>query len=134
MKVVLDTNVLISGIFFGGLPGRILNAWRSRKFQIAVSVEVLEEYIDVSERLTARYADIEYQGILGLIVENADLIQASALTEPVCDDPDDDKFLACAVAAHAEIIVSGDRALLKASGYQGIQVMTPKDFVSEYVE
>lgn len=134
MKVVLDTNVLISGIFFGGLPGRILNAWRSRKFQIAVSVEVLEEYIDVAERLTARYADIEYQGILGLIVENADLIQASALTEPVCDDPDDDKFLACAVAAHAEIIVSGDRALLKVSGYQGIQVMTPKDFVSEYVE
>ena len=134
MKVVLDTNVLISGIFFGGLPGRILNAWRSRKFQIAVSVEVLEEYIEVAERLTARYADIEYKGILGLIVENADLIQASALTEPVCDDPDDDKFLACAVAAHAEIIVSGDRALLKASGYQGIQVMTPKDFVSQYVE
>ncbi|MFC1681067.1 putative toxin-antitoxin system toxin component, PIN family [Pseudomonadota bacterium] len=134
MKVVLDTNVLISGIFFGGLPGRILNAWRSRKFQIAVSVEVPEEYIEVAERLTARYADIEYKGILGLIVENADLIQASALTEPVCDDPDDDKFLACAVAAHAEIIVSGDRALLKASGYQGIQVMTPKDFVSQYVE
>ena len=134
MKVVLDTNVLISGIFFSGLPGRILNAWRSRKFQIAVSVEVLEEYIDVAERLTARYADIEYQGILGLIVENADLIQASSLSEPVCDDPDDDKFLACAVAAHAEIIVSGDRALLKASGYQGIQVMTPKDFVSQYVE
>jgi len=134
MKVVLDTNVLISGIFFSGLPGRILNAWRSRKFQIAVSVEVLEEYIDVAERLTARYADIEYQGILGLIVENADLIQASSLSEPVCDDPDDDKFLACAVAAHAEIIVTGDKALLKASGYQGIQVMTPKDFVSEYVE
>jgi hypothetical protein len=55
------------------------------------------------------------------------------LTEPVCDDPDDDKFLACAVTAHAEIIVSGDRVLLEASGYEGIQVMTTKDFVSELV-
>lgn len=59
MNVVLETNVFISGIFFSGLPGRVLSAWCSRKLQIAVSVEVLEEYIDVAERLTARYAAIE---------------------------------------------------------------------------
>jgi predicted nucleic acid-binding protein len=62
VNVVLDTNVLISGIFSSGLPGRILKAWRSRKFQKAVSIQVLQEYLNVAERLTARYADIEYQG------------------------------------------------------------------------
>ncbi len=134
MKVVLDTNVLMSGIFFSGLPGRILQAWRSRKLQLAVSVEVLEEYLNVAERLAARYTDVEYQGILGLIVEHAELIQASGLKEPVCEDPDDDKFLACAIAAKAKIVVSGDKALLKASGYRGIQVRTPKEFVVEYLE
>jgi len=134
MKVVLDTNVLMSGIFFGGPPGRILQAWRSRKLQLAVSVDVLEEYLNVADRLAARYTNVDYQGILGLIVEHAELIQASGLKESVCEDPDDDKFLACAIAANAEIVVSGDKALLKASGYHGIQVRTPREFMLEYLD
>ena len=48
MKIVLDTNVLISGIYFSGTPGTILQAWRSGKFQLAVSVEILEEYLNVA--------------------------------------------------------------------------------------
>ena len=99
-----------------------------------MSVETLEEYLNVAERLSLRYTDVEYQGILGLIVEYAELVQGSGLLESVCEDPDDDKFLACAIAAKAGIIVSGDKALLKASGYRGIQVRTPKEFVSEYLD
>ncbi len=134
MKVVLDTNVLISGIFFSGLPAKILQAWRFEKFQLAVSIEILEEYLSVAERLTARYAAVEYQGVLGLIVQNAELVQAWGLQGPVCEDPDDDKFLACAVTAKAEIIVSGDKALLKASGYRDVQVATLKEFILEFLD
>ena len=134
MKIVLDTNVLISGIYFSGLPGKILQAWRLRKLQLCVSIEILEEYLNVAERLATRYVGVEYEGILGLIVQNAHLVQAPDLPEPICEDPDDDKFLACARASNTNIIVSGDSDLLKVSGYCGIQVLTPKALVSKLLE
>jgi len=125
---------LISGIYFSGPPGTILQAWRSGKFQLAVSIEILEEYLNVAERLASRYAGVEYEEIIGLLVQNAELLQASNLPEPVCEDPDDDKFLACALASNARIIVSGDSDLLKVSGYADIRVLTPKGFVSEFLD
>ena len=131
MKIVLDTNVLISGIFFSGLPGKILQFWHSREFQLAVSIEIIEEYLNVAERLANSYAGVEYEEILDLIVQNAQLVQAEDLPEPVCEDPDDDKFLACARASNTKIIVSGDRDLLNVSGYCGIQVLTPRIFVTK---
>lgn len=131
MKIVLDTNVLISGIFFSGLPGKILQSWHSRKFQLAVSIEIIEEYLNVAERLANSYAGVEYEEILDLIVQNAQLVQAADLPEPVCEDPDDDKFLACARASNTKIIVSGDSDLLNVSGYCGIQVLTPRIFVTK---
>lgn len=134
MRIVLDTNVLISGIYFSGLPGKILQAWRSQKLQLAVSTEILEEYLNVAERLAIRYVNVEYEGILGLIVQNAELVQSTELPEPVSEDPDDDKFLACALASSTYIIVSGDNDLLKVSGYCGIQVITPKTFVIELLD
>ncbi len=133
MRIVLDTNVLISGIYFSGLPGKILQAWCSGNLQLVASIEILEEYLNVAERLANRYDDVEYKGILGSIVENSQLVQTPDLPEPVCDDADDDKFLACALASNTNIIISGDSDLLKVSGYCGIQVLTPKMFVSEYL-
>lgn len=134
MRVVLDTNVLISGIYFGGQPGKILQAWRSHQIQIVFSPGILEEYLVVAERLAMRYAGVEYERILNMIVQNAELIHVGDLSESVCDDADDDKFLACAVASGANIVVSGDQALFKTSGYRGVTVVTPKVFVSEHLE
>ena len=96
MKVVLDTNVLISGIYFGGIPGKILEAWGARRFQLLVSTEILQEYLNVVERLADQYAGVEYESVIGLIIQNAELVQTSDLPEPISKDPDDDKFLACA--------------------------------------
>ncbi len=134
MKVVLDTNVLISGIYFGGIPGKILEAWDARRFQLLVSTEILQEYLNVVERLADQCAGVEYESVLGLIIQNAELVQPSDLPESVSTDPDDDKFLACALAGDATTIVSGDSDLLKVSGYCGITVLTPKAFVSEYLD
>ena len=134
MKFVLDTNVLISGIYFGGIPGKILEAWDARRFQLLVSTEILQEYLNVAERLADRYAGVEYESILGLIIQNAELVQPSKLPEPVSTDPDDDKFLACALAGESTTIVSGDSDLINVSGYCGIEVLTPKAFVSECLD
>ena len=134
MKVVLDTNVLISGIYFGGIPGKILEAWDARRFQLLVSTEILQEYLNVAARLADRYTGVEYESILGLIIQNAELVQPSDLPEPVSTDPDDDKFLACALAGDSTTIVSGDSDLINVSGYCGIEVLTPKAFVSECLD
>ncbi len=58
---------------------------------------------------------------------------APSLPEPVCEDPDDDKFLACALATETKIIVSGDKHLLKVSGYRGIDVIRPRKLLDDYL-
>jgi hypothetical protein len=64
-----------------------------------VLVEILEEYLNVAERLASRYAGVEYEGILELIVHNSELVQTPGLPDRASEDPDDDKFLACALAS-----------------------------------
>ena len=133
MRVVVDTNVLISGIFFGGPPAEILKAWRDSALKFVVSSQILEEYYEVCERLSLRYPDIEITQILALIIQNSQVVKAPPLPKPVSSDPDDDKFLACAIASDTKIIISGDSDLLNVSGYENIRVFTPREFAGEYI-
>lgn len=129
MKVVVDTNVLVSGVFFGGMPSRVLEAWRDGKYDLAVSPEILEEYRQVGEELTRRFEGVSLAPFIALLVMNAEIVEAPGLPEQVSRDRDDDKFVACAVAAECEYIVSGDKHLLEVSGYQGIDIVTPREFL-----
>lgn len=95
MRIVLDTNVLMSGVFFGGLPFKILQAWRDGKVQFAVCPEILAEYRQVALRLNEKYEDVEALPLLDLVAIHSHLVQAASLPEPICDDPDDDVFFAC---------------------------------------
>jgi uncharacterized protein len=133
VKVVLDTNVLISGIFFSGPPHEILNAWRKELIQIVLSPEILDEYQEVARRLVEKYPSIELIPILKLIATNSELVHAAKLASPVCDDPDDDKFIACALASQSKVIISGDRHLLKKSGFRGILILSPSSFTRQYL-
>lgn len=133
LKVVMDTNVFVSGVFFSGPPYQILNAWQSGKFELVVSQEILEEYRRVGEILGEERPGTDLQPILNFVLEHATLYQSVVLNEPICQDPDDDKFFACALASGSKIIVSGDKHLLKVSGYQGIQVLKPRNFVEQYL-
>ena len=123
----------MSGIFFGGVPRRILAAWREGRFELAVSPDIADEYARVGERLAQRFAGVDVQVILDLIVRNAEVVPGTALPEPVCGDPDDDKFLACALAARADLIVSGDKKLLAVSGYEAVAVTTPREFSDRWL-
>lgn len=133
MRIVLDTNVLISGIFFSGPPFEILRAWRDGKFRLVISTEILDEYYAVSNLLKGQFPETDAGPILDMIAIDSELVQSPLLPGQVCDDPDDDKFLACALAAEAEAIVSGDRHLIKVSGYRGIEVISPARFVEKYL-
>jgi putative PIN family toxin of toxin-antitoxin system len=129
LRSVLDTNVIVSGIFFGGLPAEILRAWEERRFELVISADILAEYDRIAELAVARSADLDIQEILDRLVTGALAITAAPLPEPVCSDPDDDKFLACAIAAGAPVVVSGDRALQAADSYCGLRVLSPTAFV-----
>lgn len=132
MRVVLDTNVFVSGIFFGGVPGQILGAWRDARLQLVLSAEILEEYQRVGEVLCEQYSGVDLRPFLALLTVEGEFVEAPDLPEAVSSDPDDDKFLACALAAGVDVIVSGDKDLLDHSGWRGIRVLLPREFVEEF--
>ena len=133
MRIVLDTNVFISGVFFSGPPYEILKAWIDKRIQILITSEILHEYMRVGEELSHQYPEIKITPILKSFSKNAITISAPRLPHPVCVDPDDDKFLECAVAGHAELVISGDRHLLDINGFQGIKIIKPRTFADEYL-
>lgn len=71
---------------------------------------------------------------LGPSPEAYEVVEVPALPEQVCTDADDDKFLACAIGSATKLIVTGDKALLRTSGYQGVIVLKPRDFVDRYLK
>jgi uncharacterized protein len=130
VKVVVDTNVLVSAFFFGGVPGRILTAWNDGHITLVISAPILAEYREVGEDLNSRYGPLDFESFAALIVMNSNLVDApDHVGAPICSDPADDKFFTCAAAARCEIIVSGDRHLLDASGWGGIEVLRPRQFL-----
>ena len=134
MRIVLDTNVFLSGVFFGGVPGRVLQAWRDRQLDLVLSVPIFNEYQRAGERLAVRFSDIDIGRLILLLAASCEFVDPPPLPEQLCSDPDDDKFIACALAAHCSLIVSGDRALLRQSGYGGITVLRPRGFVTLHLE
>ena len=134
MKIVLDTNVFISGIFFAGPPYEILKSWRDGKTQILISDEIIEEYRRVAELLSEQFPGIEYAPFLQLLAVHAEFVRPKKLTAQVCEDPDDDKFLECAISGNCNLIVSGDKHLLKVSGHKGIKIISPRNFVDNYLK
>jgi putative PIN family toxin of toxin-antitoxin system len=129
VRLVIDTNVVISGVYFSGPPYDILDAWRRGRIEFVVSAEILDEYRRVGEQLAKQFPGVQVEAFLELLTLRARMVNAPPLKEKVCSDPDDDKFLACAIASGTRIICSGDKALLKTSGYKGLTVLNPKDFV-----
>ena len=134
MRVVLDTNVLMSGIFFTGAPARILAAWAEDELDLLASVDILAEYRRVGDRLGKRYPLVDVDRVLDLVIRESRIVEPVPIPADACDDKDDVKFLACALAGNAACIVSGDRALLRASGYEGIEVVTPRDFQTRFLD
>lgn len=129
MRVVLDTNVLVSAVFFGGVPHKVLEAWRDGLIQLVASPSVIDEYQRVGDRLAQRFPGVSLTPFLVLMLTHGEVIDAPELPAGVCSDPDDDKFLACAVAGRCDLVVSGDRHLLEVSEFRGIRVLRPRDLL-----
>ncbi|MEK6702931.1 MAG: putative toxin-antitoxin system toxin component, PIN family [Planctomycetota bacterium] len=129
MNVVVDTNVLVSAIFFSGTPGKILSAWRSGRITLIVSPLILHEYRRVASELSLKFKSVEIAPILDLITIHSEIVGDQTLSSPICRDADDDKFLACAAASRA-VLVSGDKDLLAVDGALGVHVLTPRALIT----
>jgi putative PIN family toxin of toxin-antitoxin system len=134
VKIILDTNVFISGVFFGGSPYQILDAWREGNVDIVLSEEIFAEYQRVARELSRQFKGVDVSTFLDLITVNAIWVEAPQLPFNVSADPDDDKFLSCALASKTKIIVSGDKHLLAESGYRKIEVIKPSSFIERYLK
>jgi len=132
--VVLDTNVLISGIFFSGPPSKILTHWRKGNFTAVISEPIILEYTRVAEEISKKFPEVDIFEILELFILNSEIVDTGGLKITDCEDPDDNKFLECAVAGNCDFIVSGDKHLLKLSAYQGIEIVAPRKFLDNYLK
>lgn len=133
MRVVVDTNVLISALLKAdGSPAKIVSLWRSGELELVVSEEVVSEVSRVLgyQRIRTRVSAEEAERFLDLLRTAALAVTAYENVTVVKDDPDDDKFLAIAIVSGAEHIISGDTHLLSIGNYQGIEILTPAGFLT----
>ena len=112
VRLVLDTNVLVSALLFRSVVSALFDAWRGDRFRLAVSEPILDEYQRVLEYPEFRLSEHEASAImLQLVLPYCDRFQVPDRPR-YCTGPDDDKFIHCALAARAAALVSGDRAVL----------------------
>jgi len=128
----LDTNVVVSGIFFGGVPRRALELWAEGRFELVLSPAIFDEYLRTCDRLGAAHRNLEYREVLAALVGHGTLVPDDP-EERITADADDDKFMLCARRAGA-IVVSGDSDLLNAGGWENVKVLNPRDFVELVVK
>lgn len=129
MKVVIDTNIFVSS-FFGGNPRRIIDLWKTEKITLCLSKDILDEYIEVLQRIGLQDED-ELGELFSLFKRGFNMLFTTKTpkVKVVKDDPDDDKFIECAPALKAEVIVTGDKAIEAVGEYMGIKILTPQRFL-----
>ncbi len=133
MKVVCDTNVLVSGILFGGHARTILELISRGMLTNFLSLDILRELEDVLARPKFGLQPRQLLGIVALLNDSCEIVEPSRRIHAVADDPDDNRVLEAAKAADAEFIISGDNHLLDLRDWEGIQVLSPGDFVRKVI-
>lgn len=129
IKAILETNVFISGVFWKGPPFEILKAWQERCFHLVISLPILDEYRRILNEFALERRMPVLNSVLKVIELHSEIVKPVSFSEPVCRDPDDDKFLEAGIAAGAGYVVSGDRALLDLKSYHGVEIVRPSRFL-----
>mgnify|MGYP006346437409 CR=1 FL=1 len=134
MRLVLDTNIVASGLLWGGNPAQLLDTAQLGEIELFTSRPLLAELSNILvRRKFAKAVEASGLSIEALVLGYVGLttvVRPAAIAAAVAADPTDDQVLACAVSAQADLIVSGDRHLLDLGGtYQGIRIVTPAEAV-----
>jgi len=133
VRLVVDTNVLVSSFLTPkGHPRVVIDLWKTGKISLCVSEEILEEYLEVLARLGLR-GEPELRRLLRMFKRKENLVFRKVAVHfyRVKEDPGDDKFIDCAVAARARYIISGDSHLLTAKRFKSVKIVSPEQFVTQ---
>ena len=132
MRIVVDTNVVISGLFFNGYPRQVLLAVVAGRMDAFASQEITEEYDRIVQEMVNRAQGKLDVDVLARLIEHLKIIETYSNIS-VCRDPKDDMFLECAKDAEALFVVSGDNDLLTLKEYEGIRIISARDFCESYL-
>ena len=113
---------------------KFLKHGKIKKIQIVLSKEILTEYQRVGEELSSKYSEIDIVPIIDLLTIYGEVVETKDLSASTCEDPDDIKFIACAISSNCKLIVSGDKHLLNVSGFQEIEVLKPREFIDLHLK
>ena len=128
MKVVIDTNVFVSGIFWKGDSNKVLVSWKEEKFILISSLSMISEITRVLKDFKIQLPEKLINGWTDLIIRNSLLVEPVEKLYLVKDDPKDNMFLEAAIAGKADYIVSQDKHLLKLKNVRGIKIIKPEEF------
>jgi uncharacterized protein len=132
MNVVADANVVVSAIFWPGESRECMVLWARRRFHLAVSVAILEEYSEVAHRLACQHSEVNPEPWLQWTERSVRVYEPAPLGRLHSRDPDDDPFLACALACGARFLVSKDKDLLALETPCGIQILQPRQLLAQF--
>jgi len=131
VRVVVDTNVFISSLLNSeGNPRKIIDLWRFEKITLCLSKEIVAEYFAVLERF-GMSEEPEGEELVQLFQKRYNQVFLASIPaiSAISKDPADEKFIACAVAAEAKYIISGDQHLLNLKVFEGIRILSPTEFL-----
>jgi uncharacterized protein len=129
MRVVLDTNVIASGLLGGALK-TIVDEWKAGKFTLVVSEAITREYLEVFNRPKLKISADEIATTTEYLLKTAEFVTPRETIAVIDADPTDNKFLEAAVDGKAIYVVSGDSHLLDLKKFREIQIITAREFIT----
>ncbi|MDD8012915.1 MAG: putative toxin-antitoxin system toxin component, PIN family [Acidobacteriota bacterium] len=132
MRIVVDTNVLVSGMHWGGIPAEVVKAWANGRIEVVCSAEIIREYSEVLHRINREMPPDKLDGMLSFLISQSEIVQPNHWFKIILEDPGDDKFIDCAFHAQANMIISGDKHLLKLEKFGPILILSPSEFKKKF--
>lgn len=131
MKIILDTNVIVSGIFWKGPSEKVLCALADDKFKLIISSEIITEIIKTLMNFKIKLPFNEILLWLSIFLWKAELVEPEERVDVIKNDPEDNKFIEAAIEGNVEYIISQDHHLLDIKEYQGIKIILPEEFMKK---
>ena len=130
MRIVLDTNVFISGIFWeGNFCSKIIDKWKNEEFELVSSIEIIEELLNTLKHFKIQLDEETIESWRNIIIERAVIAESSERLYIIKEDPNDNKFLETAIAGKADFIITQDNHLLKVKKLNSIIILNPEEFL-----
>lgn len=129
-KVVIDTNVMISAFGWHGKPEDIIKLATTDRIKNFISLEMLAELRKVVAYPKLNFSETLQAEVIETVFSASSIVSVNESINVIVDDPPDNRVLECALSANVDFIISGDKHLLNLKAFQGIEILSPEDFLA----